>query len=131
MYAIRSYYEVTCVLSGMNEPEQVEENVKLANEGYPNSLTEKELGLVKRAASKYAELLKINCTGCGYCMPCPAKVDIPTCLGMYNNLHMFHDEFLRMQYFVILSDMLWTNEPHFASQCTNCGICLEHSYNFV
>ncbi|WP_459202203.1 aldo/keto reductase [Methanococcus sp. CF] len=118
--------EVTCVLSGMTEPEQVEENVKLANEGYPNSLTEKELNLVKRVGSKYGELLKINCTGCGYCMPCPAKVDIPTCFDTYNKLHMFHDESLRFQYFALLSDMLWTNEPHFASQCTNCGICLEH-----
>ncbi|ABR54185.1 aldo/keto reductase [Methanococcus vannielii SB] len=117
--------EVTCVLSGMTEPEHVEENIRIAENGYPNALTEKELGLVKRVASKYSGMLKINCTGCGYCMPCPAKVNIPACFDTYNKLHMFHEEFLRLQYFAILGDIFWTNEPHFASQCTNCGICID------
>lgn len=117
--------EVTCVLSGMTEPEHVEENVKLANEGYPNSLTEKELDLVKQVASKYSEMLKINCTGCGYCMPCTAKVNIPACFDIYNKLHMSHKEFFRLYYFAILGDIFWTNEAHFASQCTNCGICVD------
>ncbi|AEK19793.1 hypothetical protein GYY_04590 [Methanococcus maripaludis X1] len=123
--------EVTSVLSGMTEPEQLEENIKIAEEGYPNSLTQKDLGLIEQAALKYGELLKINCTGCGYCMPCPANVDIPTCFGIYNNLHMFHDETQRFQYFATLSDIFWTNEPHFASQCTDCGICIEKCPQYI
>ncbi|MDK2940375.1 MAG: uncharacterized protein PWQ51_2540, partial [Methanolobus sp.] len=69
--------EVTVVLSGMSAPEHVEENLKIAEEGLANSLTEKELQLVERVAEKYGELMKINCTGCRYCMPCPEGVDIP------------------------------------------------------
>ncbi|WP_342303732.1 aldo/keto reductase [Methanolobus sp. ZRKC5] len=119
--------EVTVVLSGMTEPSHVEENLKVAEEGLVNSLTEKELELVNRVAEKYSELMKINCTGCRYCMPCPEGVDIPTCFEMYNNLHMFGDEngMLKMMYAAKLGDILRGAETNFASQCVQCGKCLD------
>ncbi|HML25927.1 MAG TPA: aldo/keto reductase, partial [Methanomethylovorans sp.] len=71
--------EVTVVLSGMTEPYHVEENLKAAEEGLADSLTPEELELISRVADKYRELMKINCTGCRYCMPCPQAADIPAC----------------------------------------------------
>lgn len=119
--------EVTVVLSGMTEPSHVEENLKIAKEGLVNSLTEKELKLVSRVAEKYAELMKINCTGCRYCMPCPEGVDIPACFEMYNNLYMFGDKngMLKMMYAAKLGDVLRGAETNFASQCVQCGQCLD------
>ena len=55
----------------------------------PNALTEEELALVERAGRKYRELMKVGCTGCGYCMPCPSEVTIPSCFEEYNAMHMF------------------------------------------
>ncbi|WP_406670665.1 aldo/keto reductase [Methanolobus sp. ZRKC4] len=123
---IWNHPEVTVILSGMSEPSQVEENLRFAKEGLPNSLTEKELGLVSRVAEKYGELMKIGCTGCRYCMPCPEGVDIPSCFEMYNNLQMFgSDDMLMLMYAARLGGILGGPEKSFASQCIQCGKCLD------
>ena len=60
---IWNHPEVTVVLSGMNDETHIRENLKVAGEAYPNSLTEPELQLVQRAEAKYRELMKVGCTG--------------------------------------------------------------------
>ena len=123
---IWNHPEVTVVLSGMSDISQLEENLRFAEEGLPNSLTEKELGLVSRVAEKYGELMKISCTGCRYCMPCPEGVDIPSCFEMYNNLHMFGaDDMLMLMYAARLGGILGGPKTSFASQCIQCGKCLD------
>ncbi len=118
--------EVTVVLSGMSEPAHVEENLRIADEGVANSMTEEELELVRKVAEKYGELMPIDCTGCRYCMPCPEGVDIPACFDTYNNLYMFGDEDrLRMMYAAKLGGILRGSDTNFASQCVQCGQCLD------
>ncbi|MGB9929972.1 MAG: aldo/keto reductase [Methanosarcina sp.] len=118
--------EVTVVLSGMNEETHIKENLAVAREAYPNSLTEAELQLVKRVEQKYRELMKVGCTGCRYCMPCPVGVDIPLCFETYNNLHMSGDENgTKFMYAARLGGVLTGEEPQFASLCIQCGKCLE------
>ncbi len=118
--------DVTVVLSGMTEPCQIEENLKFAEEGLADSLTLNELGLIERVADKYRELMKINCTGCRYCMPCPQRVDIPACFEMYNNLYMFDGkDRLMIMYAAKLGGILKGAERNFASQCVQCGQCLD------
>ncbi|AKB51339.1 Aldo/keto reductase [Methanosarcina barkeri str. Wiesmoor] len=119
--------EVTVVLSGMNEESHIEENLKIASEAYPNSLTDTEMQLVNRVEQKYRQLVKIGCTGCRYCMPCPSGVNIPECFEIYNNLHMFGNvEGARFKYAVRMSGVFTNTEPGgFASQCTECGQCME------
>ena len=119
--------EVTVALSGMNEEAQVGENLKIANEAYPNSLTEAELQLVKRVEQKYRQLVKIGCTGCQYCMPCPSGVNIPECFDIYNNLHMFgNEEGAKFAYAIRMSGAFTDTEPGgFASLCIECGQCME------
>jgi hypothetical protein len=63
--------QVTVVLSMMNDEAHVRENLAVAGVAYPTLLTEAELQLVKRVESTYRELMKVACTGCRYCMPCP------------------------------------------------------------
>lgn len=118
--------EVTVVLSGMNDERHIEENLRVADRAYPNSLSEAELHLVKRAERKYRELMKAGCTGCRYCMPCPEGVDIPVCFELYNSLHMSGNaDEAKFLYAAMLSGVLSAGEPKFASQCVQCEKCLK------
>jgi predicted aldo/keto reductase-like oxidoreductase len=118
--------EVTVVLSGMNSEAHIDENLKVAEKAYPNSLTEAELQLVERVEGKYRGLMKVGCTGCRYCMPCPSGVNIPFCFEDYNNMYMSGDaEGAKFHYAVRLCGVLSIGEPEFASQCVQCGQCVE------
>lgn len=118
--------EVTVVLSGMNEESHIEENIATTDGALPGSLTDVERELVARVAAKYRELMKVGCTGCGYCMPCPAGVMIPAIFETYNKMHMFGNlEEGKFMYAVRICGGLSSREPGFASQCTECGQCVE------
>ena len=69
--------EVTCVLSGMNSMEMVEQNVRTASEYGVGCMTESDRALVEAVRQEITKHVKVGCTGCGYCMPCPRGVDIP------------------------------------------------------
>jgi predicted aldo/keto reductase-like oxidoreductase len=118
--------EVTVVLSGMNEEAHIEENLAIAEVAEPNSLTDVELDIVKRAAEKYRELMKVGCTSCGYCMPCPAGVMIPVIFEVYNKMHLFGNEAeAKFVYAARMSGDLTSREPGYASQCVECGQCVD------
>jgi len=123
---IWNHPEVTVVLSGMNDEAQIDENLRIAGRAYPDSLTYAELQLVKRVEKKYRELMKVGCTGCQYCMPCPSGVNIPMCFEEYNNLYMTGkpDE-EKFMYAARLGGAVGTGEPEFASLCVQCGQCVE------
>jgi uncharacterized protein len=75
---------------------------------------------------KYRELMKAGCTGCRYCMPCPQGVNIPSCFELYNSLHMSGNaDEAKFFYAAQLSGVLSLGEPAYASQCVQCGECLE------
>ncbi len=118
--------EVTVILSGMNQEAHIEENLAAADIAYPNSLTESELQLVKKVEQKYRELMKVGCTGCRYCMPCPEGVNIPLCFEEYNNLYLSGNaDETKFLYAARLGSVLSVGEPEFASRCVQCGECLE------
>lgn len=108
---------VMTVLSGMSTLEQVEDNVQTF-EKY-RSVSRRELEIVEEALEVYRESGVIPCTACGYCMPCPAGVDIPKVLSAYNsNCIDTQDWKLLLEYRVI-------GEQHTAANCTKCLECLE------
>jgi predicted aldo/keto reductase-like oxidoreductase len=118
--------EVTVILSGMNEEAHIRENLAVAHTARANALTAEELQLVERVGRKYQELMKVGCTGCGYCMPCPSDVMIPTCFEEYNKLHMFgakHE--VKFTYALRMSGVVVGGTAGYASQCTRCGACLD------
>ncbi|MGA2122099.1 MAG: aldo/keto reductase [Methanoregula sp.] len=118
--------EVTVVLSGMNDEMHIRENLKVADRAYPNSLTEAEQQLVKRVENKYRELMKVGCTGCRYCMPCPSGVNIPLCFEEYNNLYMADNpDGEKFMYAARLGGAVALGTPEFASLCVQCGECRE------
>jgi uncharacterized protein len=108
--------EVSVVLSGMNTLEQLTENLNIAGEAKENSLSAKEIAVIGQAKHLFKQRIKVPCTGCAYCMPCPSGVDIPTCFTYYNNFHIFGcEEFYRL-----------LPENKRASNCVECGECESH-----
>ncbi len=117
--------EVTVVLSGMNEEAHIDENMALADQGYPGVLDDSDLALVDQVAKTYRKLMRVGCTGCGYCLPCPANVAIPICFEMYNKMHMFNQpDAARFGYAIRMSGDLTGGISGYASQCTQCGQCV-------
>jgi uncharacterized protein len=114
--------EVTVVLSGMNDEGHIDENLRVAYEALPSSLTADERALVGRVRDEYRRLMKVGCTGCGYCMPCPAGVDIPGCFAGYNNFALFpHDRAAKFQYIGRHGGLL--GDKSNAGLCRQCGKC--------
>jgi hypothetical protein len=114
--------EVTVVLSGMNEVSQIDENIRTAGTALPRSLLPEDRAVLDEAKAAFKRLMKVGCTGCGYCMPCPAGVDIPGCFALYNARHLFpKDKNPRFQYIGHHGGLL--NKPSNAGLCRECGKC--------
>lgn len=88
---IWNYPEVTLLLSGMGTMEQLEQNINTAETAYADSLSEEELNAMETATAEFKRLIKVDCTSCEYCMPCPANIAIPRMFALYNNAYM-HNE---------------------------------------
>ena len=117
--------EVTVVLSGMNDEAQIDENLKIADAARPGSLTAAETELVDRVSAKYREILKVACTGCGYCQPCPSGVNISGCFQAYNVFHTFGRQQDAAFIYVIGGSGITSGTPGYASLCAHCLDCLE------
>jgi predicted aldo/keto reductase-like oxidoreductase len=111
--------EVDVVLSGMNEVEHIKENMRVATVTTPKSLTKKEAQLINEVKELYKSKIKVNCTSCRYCVPCPKKIAIPECFSLYNEAFMFNKVFAKNKYH------RYVDEENRASNCIECGICEE------
>jgi predicted aldo/keto reductase-like oxidoreductase len=114
--------EVTVVLSGMNDEAHIDENLATAGTALPHSLDSEEHALIDRVKETYRSLMKVDCTGCNYCMPCPHGVNIPACFSFYNNFHMFENKTeTKVMYLGRLGGILGTEA--YAGMCKACGKC--------
>lgn len=110
--------EVSLILSGMNSFQEVEENIRIMGEAKAHSLTKKELGLINKAKEFYNKRVKILCTDCKYCLPCPEGVAIPEIFSMYNNASIYNSfPNDRWQYRNLVE------KGQDASRCVACGQC--------
>jgi hypothetical protein len=114
--------EVTVVLSGMNDENHIAENLKTCEDALPGSMTAVELATIEAVAGTYRRLLKVGCTGCAYCMPCPFGVNIPQCLFLYNDYSMGGNHLMtRGLYGMGLMGGMGPRAD--ASLCRSCGKC--------
>lgn len=107
---------VSIVLSGMSDIEQVIENVNIANEAKADSLENLEIALIDSVKEIFKSKIKVNCTACSYCMPCPQGVDIPKNFRIYNHYYVFGDS----------EEYNNFKDEEKASNCVKCGICETH-----
>jgi predicted aldo/keto reductase-like oxidoreductase len=120
-----NHAEVTVVLSGMNDEAQVEENLRIAADARPGSLTAAEVALAGRVALKYREIMKVACTGCGYCQPCPSGVDVPGAFDAFNAFHTFGKTGEAAFLYALRAGGVLSGQPSYASLCSRCLDCLE------
>ena len=118
-YALRwvgSRPGVKVILSGMSTMEQVKDNLKTFGSFKP--LSEEEEKAVEEVTRILRSRVQNGCTGCRYCMPCPAGVDIPGCFSVWNTYHMYQN------YYAV--NWAWEHEmgpEHQAKNCIKCGKC--------
>ncbi len=122
---VLNHKEVTCVLSGMNVDEHIAENIEIANRVTPGSMTSEEIQVIERVKKQFESMMKVPCTGCAYCMPCPAGVNIPACFEQLNNKSYFGLMMAKGMY-MMQTGGLMAEKTAKASQCINCGKCEQH-----
>lgn len=107
---------ILTVLSGMSTMDQVEDNLRTFTDFKP--LSDKEQEVIRDVVALLRSRVQNGCTGCRYCMPCPAGVNIPGCFGAWNTYHMYQN------YNVVR--WKWEQEigeTQQAKNCIQCGKC--------
>lgn len=115
--------EVTVVLSGMNSLQMVEDNINTASGSYIGELDSEDEQMLKNVVDAINAKMKVGCTGCGYCVPCPKNVDIPGIFAAYNRRFTESKFYGLVDYFMCTT--LRENSTA-ASNCIGCGKCKSH-----
>ncbi|MBR6568059.1 MAG: aldo/keto reductase [Clostridia bacterium] len=113
--------EISVVLSGMNSDEMVDDNIKTADETEIGELTDKDEEMLKNVVRAINAKMKVPCTGCGYCMPCPQRVNISGTFSAYNR-RSANGRLAGLREYVRCS----VDEYAPASACIGCGKCESH-----
>ena len=115
--------EITVVLSGMNNLQMLRENCAAASEAEAGAFTGAEREMLYGVAAAINAKMKVGCTGCRYCMPCPKGVDIPGVFSAYNRLYS-EGRFAGLREYVMGTAL--RRDGSGASNCIGCGKCEQH-----
>ena len=114
---------VSVVLSGMNSMEMLDENIRIASDATVGSFTDDDRKVIEKVIKAIKEKVKVPCTGCAYCMPCPFGVDIPGSFACYNA--SYTDNYLvGIREYVMCTSL--KAQKSAASLCKECGRCEQH-----
>lgn len=117
-YALRwvaSHPNVKVVLSGMSTEEQAADNLKTFGDFKP--LTAEENKTIDKVVQTLRARVQNGCTGCAYCMPCPAGVNIPKNFKLWNQYHIYQ------RYETVKFGWEGMEEKERALNCIKCGKC--------
>lgn len=116
---VLNFPEVSVVLSGMSSMVQVKENIEIVEKALPNSLDDADLELINKVKGVYSSRTKVNCTECGYCIPCPEGIVIPSIFRLYNEAHIYDSHDKSAAFYKSLVE-----NKKSAILCVECGKCL-------
>ena len=113
---------VSVVLSGMTTPEQLSQNLASADRGRPGGLSDAQRRFADRVWKFFSDRMRVPCTACAYCKPCPQGVDIPQCFTNLNTAAISGNWELqgRNYRYVLAPD----RDGKRASACVSCGACV-------
>jgi uncharacterized protein len=115
---VYNFPEVAVILSGVSNMEQLKDNLEIFHHATPNSMTPEEQKLVHEVQMLYNSKIKVRCTNCRYCMPCPSRVSIPYIFSLYNDASMYDDfPAYKDEYKKLIE------KGKDASNCVQCGNC--------
>ena len=115
--------EVTCVLSGMNSLEMVQENVRIASNAPAGHFTKEDFDFISQIIAEIKRTEKVGCTGCRYCMPCPKGIDIP---GIFRGWNLMYSETKISGMKDYFQTTLLRKDSSPATACIGCGKCEKH-----
>jgi len=111
--------EIKVVLSGVSSMDQLKDNIRIFNEAFTDVLSPSDEELLIKVKDIYGSKVKVGCTGCGYCMPCPRNVNIPEIFKVYNDSALSPwTEFGRTFY-----NLVAVSNGRDASKCISCRLC--------
>ena len=114
--------EISVVLSGMNSDEMVADNIKTASETEIGELTAADEKMLKSVVDAINSKMKVGCTGCEYCMPCPQNINISGTFSAYNRYHS-DSSFAGVREYIKCTA---SGKSAPASACIGCGKCEKH-----
>ena len=94
--------------------EQLDENIRIFSECEAGCLSEADTKLLNDVRATYERRVRVGCTGCEYCQPCPAEVKIPNIFRRYDQAAIFDDMPAFAAYY-----RKEVGENH----CLECGAC--------
>lgn len=114
-----NFPEVAVILSGVSDMEQLRQNINIFESLEHEKMSAAEQKLIDEVVKAYRKNIKVECTGCGYCAPCPNSVDIPLVFQIYNEASILKDykQSLMEYWSLVLAKGAGGNG------CTQCGSC--------
>jgi predicted aldo/keto reductase-like oxidoreductase len=107
---------ITAALVGFSNTDEVDQAVAAVENFTPYSA-----GHIERLKQNLSTSFNGFCTGCGYCLPCPAQLEIPKLMDVYNQKILVGTD-------AAMADRLkwhWSMSPDVAANCLQCGQCEE------
>lgn len=115
--------EVSLLLSGMGEMQQVEDNLTYASRSSVGMLSEQESAMLAHAKEVYDSSILVPCTRCSYCMPCPFGLNIPAIYQAYNATSQSTMERAKALYATATPDVSAID----CRKCKHCeNVCPQH-----
>lgn len=112
-----NYHEVSTIVCDMPMREQADEYLSLADKAEAGVMDVYELVQTDQMRDQYYKKRKITCSACRCCLPCPKNIDVPRIIELYQDSLMYN--------VIDVSRYLYKTEGHTASECVECGRCIE------
>lgn len=108
---------LSCALSGMQTLDMVKKNMAIAS-GDVN-FSEEEWRVLGDSMEQLKKFSDLYCTGCKYCQPCPAGIEIPRIFNMFT----YHKVYGLTDHAKGMYDEYVKNGGCLSEKCLNCGFC--------